>query len=103
MGTQYPRRRRPLPNALAIRCLFFKLPCAQKRPHGKLTNHHRNLEHKDRSGCHADGKQRLRDPGGKCFVGHVPSPLTELIEQGTGCAVRQCTTNGIPDRLLRKT
>jgi hypothetical protein len=27
--------------------------------------------------------------------------LTELIEQLTGCAARQCTTNGLFDRLLR--
>jgi hypothetical protein len=40
---------------------------------------HRNLKDKNRSGCNADRKQRLRDPDGECFVCHVPSPLVAEI------------------------
>jgi hypothetical protein len=46
-----------------------------------LSHHHRNLEHKNRSSCNADGKQRLRDPDGQGLVRHVRSPLNELLER----------------------
>jgi len=46
-----------------------------KNRHGRLSHHHRKLENENRSGRDADGKQRLRDPGGKDFVVHVHSPV----------------------------
>jgi hypothetical protein len=46
-----------------------------------LARHHRNLEHKNRSGCNADGKQRLRDADGQGLVCHVHSPMNELLER----------------------
>jgi hypothetical protein len=41
-----------------------------------LPDQHRKLENKNRSGCGADRKNRLRDPDGKSFVCHVPTPLS---------------------------
>jgi hypothetical protein len=46
-----------------------------KNRHGRLAHQNRKLENKNRSGRDSDGKQRLRDPGGKDFVVHVHSPL----------------------------
>jgi hypothetical protein len=46
-----------------------------------LPRHHRNLEHKNRNGCNADGKQRLRDPDGQGLVCHVRSPWIEFLER----------------------
>jgi hypothetical protein len=47
----------------------------------RLPNQHRKLENENRSGCDADGQQRLREPDGEDFVCHVPSPWIESIEQ----------------------
>jgi hypothetical protein len=43
----------------------------------------RNLENENGSDGGGDGKKRLRQPDRGDFVCHVPSPLTELIEQST--------------------
>ena len=52
-----------------------------RRARTPLTHQHRKLENKNRSGRDADGKKRLRDPGGESFVVHVHSPLIQLLEQ----------------------
>jgi hypothetical protein len=40
-----------------------------------LPRQHRKLDNKNRSSRSGEGKERLRNPHGKCFVCHVHSPL----------------------------
>jgi hypothetical protein len=60
---------------------IFQTAVKRHRQHVELGRQQRKLDNKNRGNRGGDGKKRLRDPDGVEFVGHVRSPLIELIEQ----------------------
>jgi hypothetical protein len=60
---------------------IFQTAVKRDRQHVELGRQQRKLDNKNRGNRGGDGKKRLREPDGEDFVGHVHSPLTELIEE----------------------